>query len=731
MNKRLLTVTVSLIAFVFFSLISYAQNQDESLSKKDDLLALTVKIASLSTKLPKEQFSENNQIENSIAQLAEKRYAQLTGLIETDAAEVLRVALPAEVLSKIPSNLENYFEKREETEGELEVIAACEENDGRILYYLNNGKERLSLYFAKQPSVELLTGARIHIKSIRVGDAVAVNNQENASTDFQMLEAPLPNTLGEQRVLVLLVNFQDDQRTPYTIDQANNMVFGTVNNYYREVSFGQTSLSGDARGWFTLPINASSGYCLNSSGDQIATYAKQAATNAGINLSAYNKFMYVFPQLSSCAYAGWAFVGGTDVWINNYLIFRTTAHELGHTFGLYHAKSLSCDSGVLSGTCSSAEYGHITDMMGSPGVTGHFHAFQKEQLGWLNNGSMPPITTVTQNGNYFIAPSATTGTDAKALKILKSVDSSGKQTWYYIEVRRPFGYDSFVSSNSSVMNGVLITMNQELSPYENFLLDMTPETTSLTDSALAVNRSYNDTTAAITITPLSVSNTGSIVNVSFGNASCSQANPTIAVSPSATQWIGAGGSLSYSVTVTNNNSNICANNNFNVQPTLPVGWSAVVATPTLNIASGASATTTVQVTSPTSAIDGFYSIAVRASNSNSPSYSASASVSVAVYSSLGVTASPSQTSYTRTQTATVTAYISANGSPIAGANVTFTMTKSNGNRVIVNAISAADGSAVFTYRFNKRQDPTGTYSVNAVTSLNGVSGNGSTSFEVR
>lgn len=726
---------VCLIAFVFFSLSigfndrlsvnSFARQQTENLSNDADLADLSVKIASLTTKLRNDDFSEKN----SITALAEKRYAKLADLIETDAAAVLRVALPADVLAKIPADLAPFFEKREAIEGELEVIAACEENDGRILYYLNNGKERLKLQFAKQPDEELLTGARVSINGIRVGDTVVADNTEKSG--FQVTQSVAVNTLGDQRILVLLVNFQNDQRQPYTIDQANNMVFGTVNSFYREASFGQTSLSGDVRGWFTLPINTDSGYCLNSSGDQIATYARQAATNAGINLAAYNKLMYVFPQLPSCGYAGWAFIGGTDLWINNYLIFRTTAHELGHSFGLHHAKSLRCDGGVLSGNCTSAEYGHITDMMGSPGVTGHFHPFQKEQLGWLNNGSMPPVTTVTQNGNYFIAPSETTGTDAKALKILKSVDSAGRKTWYYIELRRPIGYDSFVSSNSSVLNGVLVTMDQESSPYENYLLDMTPETTSQTDPALAVNRSYNDTTAGVTITPLSVSNTGATVNVSFGIVPCAQANPTIAVSPAATQWIGAGGSVSYSVTVTNNNSSNCTTNNFSVQPTLPIGWSAVVTAPTLNVNPGASATTTVQVTSPTSAIDGFYSIALGASNSNSPSYSASASVNVAVYSSLGVSASPSQASYTRTQTASVTAYISANGSPTAGANVTFTMTKSNGSRVTVNAISAADGSAVFTYRFNKRQDPTGTYSVSAVASLNGVSGNGSTSFEVR
>lgn len=738
MYKKLLTVVSSLIAFVcflvFISLSSdFTPNslaQNNNLTKNNDLSELTVQIASLTTNLSPENYSDKTELKNSMAELAEKRYVKLVELIESDAAEVLRVALPKEVLSIIPDDLKSYFEKREEIEGELEVIAACADNDGRTFYYLNSEKERLSLQFAQLPTEKLLTGARVRINGVRVGDTLAVNNQEHFVSDFQVINAPLPNTLGEQKVLVLLVNFQDDQRTPYTTTQANDMVFGTVNDYYRETSYGQTSLSGDVRGWFTLPINTSNGFCANSSGNQISTYAKQAATNAGINLSTYNKFVYVFPQVSSCGYAGWAYIGGDEVWINNYLIFRTTAHELGHSFGLSHARSRSCNNGVLGGTCTNTEYGHITDMMGSAGVTGHFHAYQKEQLGWLNNGSSPPITTVSQDGNYFISPYSTIGTDAKALKILKSVDSSGNKTWYYVETRRPFGFDSFVSTNNSVMNGILITLDQESNIYENYLLDMTPETANFADSALAVNRSYNDANAAITITPLSISNSGATVNVSFGNAPCIQANPTISVNPSETQWVGAGSSVTYSISVTNNNSNSCANNSFNVQPTLPVGWSAVVGSPTLNINPGASATTTARVSTPSGTTNGFYSLAMRVNNYASPTYWASTSFSCAVYSSLGVEVSSNQSNYTRSQNVVVTAYVTANGSPIANANVTFTMTKSNGSRVTATTFSTVNGTATFNYRLNKKQDPIGTYLVNVVANSNSVSGNGSTSFIV-
>ena len=365
------------------------------------------------------------------------------------------------------------------------------------------------------------------------------------------------------------------------------------------------------------------------------------------------------------------------------------------------------------------------------GGRGHFHAFHKERLGWLNNSDLPPITTVTQSGTYSIAPFASlTGSSPKSLKILKSVDSSGRKTWYYIELRRNFGFDSGISNNVNLMNGVMINLNQESNPQENYMLDMTPETTTRSDPALTVNRTYTDSSAGFSITPLSVSDSSATVSVAFGNSTCSQANPTISISPSATQWIGAGSSVTYTATVTNNNSSNCQNNNFNLQATLPNGWSAAFASPNLFVSPGTSANTTVQVFSPFSAIDGFYTIGFATNNSAFPTYGASASVSCAVYSGLGVSVTPSQTSYTRSQTVTINTSATANGSPAVGANVTFTLTRADGTVVIGSAITEANGSAVFTYRFRKR-DPIGTYTVSVNANLNGVSGNGSTNFAVR
>jgi hypothetical protein len=125
-----------------------------------------------------------------------------------------------------------------------------------------------------------------------------------------------------------------------------------------------------------------------------------------------------------------------------------------------------------------------------------------------------------------------------------------------------------------------------------------------------------------------------------------------------------------------------------------------------------------------------YNVNAAAVNGLNSSYGSSATAAYSIVSVLGVTASTSASTYSRTQKATATAVVSAGGFAVSGAAVTFTMTKSDGSVVTQTAITASNGTAIFTYSFNKRKDPLGTYQVKAVSSANGLTGQGTTSFLV-
>jgi hypothetical protein len=106
-------------------------------------------------------------------------------------------------------------------------------------------------------------------------------------------------------------------------------------------------------------------------------------------------------------------------------------------------------------------------------------------------------------------------------------------------------------------------------------------------------------------------------------------------------------------------------------------------------------------------------------------------VTYVVVSSLNVTVSTDKSSYTRNQTVSVTATVTANGSPVSNASVTFTITKQGGATVTGSATSGTNGSAVYKYRL-KKQDPAGTYQATSNANLNSaIFGSGWKSFMVQ
>lgn len=609
-------------------------------------------------------------------------------------------------------------------EGELEVIYEDSHGRGRLLYFLNAGGRKLEVRFAKDPPQTLRSGMRVDVSGVQVGETLELNSGESLNAGSAEVSVS-GNPLGQHRVLVVMVNFQDKQTQPFTREQAQAVMFGTTSDFYRESSYGQTWLTGDVYGWYTIPVSANT--CDTTA---ITNYAQQAAANAGANLSAYDHMVYAFPQ-NACAWQGRGSVGGSpsQAWVNEWFELGIVGHELGHNFGLYHSRSMDCGSTSIGSNCTTSEYGDLFDLMGGAN-SAHFNVFQKERLGWVSTGSNPPITTVTTSGTYWLDSYAAGTLSPKGLKILKSTDpQTGMKTWYYIERRTPFGFDSFVSGNQNIMNGVIVRTGSEASGQNTYLLDMTPATTSWYDPALTVGQSFTDTDARVTITTLSADASGALVSVTLDSQPCVRANPTVTVTPSQSPWLSSGGTATFNVAVRNNDGNGCVSSVFNTQASVPNGWASSGSS--LAISPGSTMTTTVQVGSPAGAVDGYYGISLSASNANSQSYSASAPATYSLVSSLSVNNTSNQATYTRNQAVTVNATVKAAGMAIAGASVTFTLTKSNGATVTTTATTGANGVAVFKYSFNRKKDPTGTYQVRAQASANGVSGVGSVSFTVK
>ena len=451
--------------------------------------------------------------------------SRANSVFSTVSSPSLKVTIFLLILA-ISSWAENVFAQSvrpglvEEVERELEILHEDRDVGSRYLYFLKAAGRRLLLNFAKDEPTYLTSGAKVRVRGIRTNDVLAL---QSGGDSVQVLSSALPNTLGEQRTLVILVNFRNDTSQPYAVDFANNVFFGTTSSFFLENSYQQAYLSGVVNGWYTIdmdsPVNASTcDYSL------ISSLADQAASNAGVVLSNYSHKVYAFTQ-TGCGWWGLSSVGGTPSrsWITGSLELGVTAHELGHGLGLWHSHSLDCGaSAVIGSSCATNEYGDIVDMMGAS-HSAHYNAFQKERLGWLNAGVSPPITTVTSSGTYTLGTYESLGSGPKALKILKSIDpSTGQKTYYYLESRQAIGFDGFLASEPSqnILNGVLIHTGTEGNGNSGYLLDMTPATPVYYwwyDPALAVGQSFSDPVTGLTMITDWVNGTAVLVTVSFGS----------------------------------------------------------------------------------------------------------------------------------------------------------------------------------------------------------------------
>ena len=533
--------------------------------------------------------------------IAALRRQWLADLVERDPGEVLRQAITEGERAALDPTLQPLVEEEERHEGEMEVYHSDGPQGGAYHYELRTPSgQRLGLHFA-QDGPRVLTGTRVEVRGVRVQDALALGS----TAAVTVLQAPiLPSTFGEHKVLVLLLKFLDTPATSVPSTSAvDTMMFGpgsSVTNFYRENSYQQTWMTGTVVGPVPIPL-------LSSGCDYklIASLANTAAAGLGVVLGQFRHVVYAFP-MSGCAWWGFGSVGGNpgQVWVNGALQNVVASHELGHNLGLYHSHALECGAVTIGSNCSSIDYGDVFDVMGSGNGPNHFNAVQKDMLGWLDYGASPAVTDVTASGTYTIAPLETSGTGSKALRVLTAAGD-----YLYVEYRRPVGFDTYLSGNSSIMNGVVVHY-WDGTPNGVYLLDMTPSTTSWTDSPLTVGATFSDTAGKVSITPVwaNAASAGVSVNVA---SPCARVAPSLALSPSA-QEAAAGSTLSFTLAVTNNGAG-CGASVFALQSTLPPGWAATFSPPSLTLAEGVTGSTTLSITSPMTAVPATYGFGVSTS----------------------------------------------------------------------------------------------------------------------
>ncbi len=392
---------------------------------------------------------------------------------------------------------------------------------------------------------DFLNGASVRVRGLPNGTTLVVGAGAGAT---QVVAPATVAAATTRKLAVLLVNFTSNTAQPWTVAGATGTIFtngASVANYFAEESDEQFLVTGDVFGYLTINFDTTG--CNYT---DLATKAKAAAAAQSINLSTYTHIQYAFPNLSSCGWAGLAYLPGSESWINNALNLRVSSHELSHNFGVHHASTLSCTVGGVRvplatnlASCTASEYGDPFTVMGSAS-TRHTHNQQLASLGWLPTGQR---LTVSTGGTYVLGAAEDASAAVRAIQIPR-----GDGTYLYLEIRRPTGihFDNF-STNDPAVKGVSIRLsNNWTSIIQSKLLDTTPLTSSFGDAPLAVGATFSDPKALLDITTVSVDSVtyAATVSISWG---ADTAPPSTPPSLSATLLSATSVGLSWSASTDN------------------------------------------------------------------------------------------------------------------------------------------------------------------------------------
>ena len=359
-------------------------------------------------------------------------------------------------------------------------------------------------------------GERLQVRSLEV-----VKSESDLVTSKDALVNGAPRTV---RVAILPLVFPG---TTARIDVATSRQrLDTVSAYYKELSYGAWTVQGDA----LAPLNLAKP--ANCNLDTIANAARAAAKAAGRDLSVYAHVGFVIPNnpgFTDCA-CGLAWVGRPPAAGNSFgdgSLYTCTdpnafAHEFGHGFGLGHASTARCGTGVAYrpspySSCPPDEYGNAFNTMG--GGLGHMNAFQKSTMLWLDKCNN---VRVSRDATYDLVPIQSASNGIQSLQIPTGDTVDGRPLYFWVEYRNPAlaSFNAGPGGAPEVNTGVHVDVAQDFRSdggnRNPLLLDLAPNYPNThRDPRLTSGRTFQDPNGRVSISVVSQSADKASVRVTF------------------------------------------------------------------------------------------------------------------------------------------------------------------------------------------------------------------------
>jgi M6 family metalloprotease-like protein len=497
-------------------------------------------------------------VQGRLTKVLEARSALVEELIKAQPGSIRSVMLDKQAAARIQAaapEVARFIETEGEWSGKLgELVADDFVNRRSVTHWVLHRKDGFTeLFFAEARDLRPFAKRQVRVSGVGTPRVIAVERLDVQMAAIEAAADATPvacSTMGPQNVAVLIVNMPGGPQFPAGLDQPSfweQQFFSStpksVNTYWGETSYGQTSATGQVFGPFALDQSYT---CDQVQG--IYTSAINAAKPT-VDFSSYTRVVVVYP-VTTCGWGGWGMLGCWEgdaqiahpyslVWIP-IVPGNTTGedftgllgHELGHNLGLNHSSTLNFRSmplgpldytPITSGSVGSPtqpldeEYGDWFTVMGVGfWLDGQYTAHNKAVvLGWLGGSD---FVEVTSSGTFTIAPFEQSS-GVRALRILRDPLTS---SWVWIEYRQPIGaYDGdwlSLAPGINIYQGALVHYEDQYSIDGHlFLLDFNfqGDEWGFQSPDMTPGQTWSDPYSPLTLTVIGATSDGLTVSASY------------------------------------------------------------------------------------------------------------------------------------------------------------------------------------------------------------------------